>query len=288
MTRAVSILLLSSLTLTVQGQAPTDIFEKAPPGVEEALRARVNQFYGFWVEGKFRAAEKLVAESSQEIYYSMQKQKFAACEIIRLKFERDFTDAIVTVSCKGKWIISGVEMDSTMAHTDVWSFEKDLWMWTVKPVQNMETPFGPSHFGNIEGAKDLFNGESGLPKDFDKLGRAILKQVSVDKQQVELSSFEKSSAVVTIKNGINGIVDVEAIANVVMPGLSWKFDKTKIPGQSEAKLTISYVPKDKTPKPATEIRVTVDQTRSVFPITITFAIPDDLKKMIEKSKTGKQ
>ena len=287
MKRAVSLLLLWSLTLIVQGQAPTDVFEKAPPGVEDALRGRVNAFYATWVAGKFREGEKFVGSDAQETYYSMQKQKFASCEIIRMKYERDFNDAIVTVSCKGKWNIQGKELDTTLAHTDVWSVEKDLWCWTVKPVTTLETPFGTSTYGNMEASKDLFNPKTGMPKDFDALGKAILKQVTVDKQAVELSSFEKSSAVVTIKNGINGFVDVTADANIVPPGLTWKFDRSKIPAQGEARLTISFDPKDKSPKPSITLRVNVEQTRGVFPVEVTFAIPEDLRKMIEKSKTGK-
>ena len=285
MTKAVCILLLSSLV--VWGQAPTDIFEKAPPGVEVALRARVNAFYQTWVDGKFRAGEKFVAEDAAEIYYSMQKQKFGACEIIRIKYERDFNDAIVTVSCKGKWNIQGKELDSTMAHTDFWSVEKDQWVWTVKPVTTLETPFGTSHYGNVEGAKGMFNEKTGLPKDFEGLGKAILNQVSVDKSQVQLSSFEKSSAVITIKNGLNGWTDVRADMDNAPVGLTWKFDLTKIPAQGEAKLTLTYDPKDKTAKAAATLRITVEQTNRPYPVVVTFAIPEEVQKLIDKSKGGK-
>ena len=127
MMKAVSLLLIAGLASTAWGQAPTDVFEKAPPGVDEALRERVNAFYKTWMEGKFRAGEKFVAEDAQEFYYQMQKQKFESCEIIRLKYERDFNDAIVTVACKGKWNISGQELETKLAHTDFWSLEKDQW-----------------------------------------------------------------------------------------------------------------------------------------------------------------
>ena len=290
MTRAVSFLLLSSLALSVQGQAPTDVFEKAPPGVEDALRERVNGFYQCWTDGKFRAAEKYVSADAQEFYYSMQKQKFAGCEIIRIKYARDFQDAIVTISCRGKWNVSGKELDSTLAHTDFWSLDKDQWVWTVKPVTSQETPFGTSHYdyANIESAQKLFDPQTGLPKDFDAVGKAILKQVSLDKQSVELSSFKKSSAVITIKNGINGYIDVEAVANVLPPGLTLTFDHSKIPANGEAQLTIAYDPKgDKSAKPGLIITVNVEQTRAHFPVQVTFAIPDDIQRMLDKSKNGK-
>lgn len=287
MRNAVSLLLLTSLALTVQGQATTDLFEKAPPGVDEALRSRVNAFYQTWIEGKFRAGEKYVAEDAQEMYYSMQKQKFGGCEIIKVKYERDFNDAIVTVACKGKWNIQGKELDSTLAHTDFWSIEKDLWVWTLKPVKTIETPFGTSTYGNIDGSKGLFNKDTGLPKDFTALGGEILKQVSVDKQQVQLSSFEKASAVIIIKNGLNGNVDVRADADNAPPGFKMEFDQTKIPAYGEAKLTLSYDPKNKSAKAAATVRITVEQTSKIFPVSVTFAIPEEVQKLIEKSKTGK-
>ena len=286
--KAVSLLLIAGLAPILRGQSPTDIFEKAPPGVEDALRERVTGFYKTWMEGKFRAGEKFVAEDAQEFYYQMQKQKFESCEIIRIKYERDFNDAIVTVSCKGKWNISGQDLNTTLAHTDFWSIEKDLWVWTVKPVKSMETPFGTSNYGNIEGSPKLFNADTGLPKDFKGLGVAILNQVSVDKQAVQLSSFEKSTAVVTVKNGINGFVDVRADADNAPPGLTLAFDKTKIPANGEARLTLTYDPKDnKAAKAGATVRITIEQMSRVFPVAVTFAIPEETQKLIDKSKAGK-
>ncbi|HEY3740265.1 MAG TPA: hypothetical protein VGL53_10495 [Bryobacteraceae bacterium] len=285
MTKAIPSLLLASLALTVWGQAPTDIFEKAPPGVEDALRARVNGFYQTWAEAKFRAGEKFVSDSAQEFYYNMQKQKLENCEILRIKYERDFNDAIVTVACKGKWNIQGQELPSTLAHTDFWSLENDVWVWTVKPVKTVESPFGTFHVG--EG----INPETGLPKDqkaVTAMGAAILKSVSVDKSEVQLSSYEKATAVVTIKNGINGYIDIHADPEGVPPGFTATLDRSKIPGNETATLTLSYDPKkDVSAKSTAIVRVSVDQTNQMFPIRITFAIPPEVQKLIDKSRTGK-
>ena len=285
MTKALTILLLAGAGLFAQ--APTDAFEKAPPGVEDALRARVTAFYQTWMDGKFRAGEKYVSEDAQEFYDQMQKQKFKGCEILRLKYDRDFNDATVTLACKGKWNIQGKDMDSTLAHTDFWTLEKDAWVWTNKPLKNVDSPFGTMTFGNIPNSDAMFNPQTGLPKDFKEVGVAILKQVSVDKQDVQLSSYEKATAFVTVKNGINGYIDVRVDPDGVPPGFSAKFDKTKIPAYGEAKLTLSYDPKDKAAKATASVRITVEQTSQMFPIRVTFAVPPELEKLIEKSKTGK-
>lgn len=250
------------------------------------MRARVNGFYQTWAEAKFRAGEKFVSDSAQEFYYNMQKQKLENCEILRIKYERDFNDAIVTVACKGKWNIQGQELNSTLAHTDFWSLENDNWVWTIRPVKTVESPFGTFHVD--EGTA---NPETSLPKNqkaADEMAQAILKRVSVDKAEVQLSGYEKSTAVVTIKNGINGYIDIHADPEGVPPGFKATLDRSKIPGNESAILTLSYDPKkDVSAKSSAIIRVSVDQTNQMFPIRITFAIPPEVQKLIDKSRTGK-
>jgi len=288
MQSAVPILLVTSLAWTALGQATSNLFEKAPPGVEEALRDRVGAFYKTWSEGKFRAGEKYVAEDAQETYYNMQKQKLDNCEIIALKFEREFNDAVVTIACKGKWNFQGQVLDQTLAHTDFWSMEKDAWVWTVKPVKSVASPFGEFNYANIDESKGLFNPETGMPKDFNALGHSILKQVAIDKTEVMLSSFEKKSAVVTLKNGINGSINVRADADGGPLGFKATFDEPNVPGNGEAKLTLSYDPKDDvSAKPAATVRIYVEPINKMFTVKVTFAIPDEVQKLIDKSKTGK-
>ena len=127
-----------------------------------------------------------------------------------------------------------------------------------------------------------------MPKDIKVLGQAILKQVSIDKQMVELSSYKKASAVVTVKNGINGYIDVRADGDNLPPGMTMSFDNPKIAANGEAKLTLTYDPKDnKAAKSGATVRITVEQTSQMFPVSVVFAIPEEMQKVIDKSKTGK-
>jgi len=289
---SLSILLLAGLGLTrVQGQAPTDVFEKAPPGVEEALRDRVNGFYKTWTEGRFRAGEKFVSESSQETYYSIQKQKLEHCEILRIKFEREFNDAMVTVACKGKINIQGQELDSTLAHTAFWTLENELWYWTIKPVRSAPSPFGEFNYANVTGSGDLFNPDTGLPKDpkaVNQLGQGIINLVTIDKQEVRLSSYEKATALVTIKNGLTGYINLRVVPDGAPIGFFAELDETKVAANGEAHLRLTYDPgTNKAPKETAWVRVSVDQTGRIFPIKVTFAIPPEVEKQIQKSRTGK-
>src|SRR6266849_1458884 len=65
-------------------QDSSDLFEKAPPPIDEALRARVDKFYQSYVTGKFREAFALVAEDSQDAYFAAPKPQFKKCETIRI------------------------------------------------------------------------------------------------------------------------------------------------------------------------------------------------------------
>jgi len=47
------------LTAALWGQQAQELLEKAPPEVDDALRARVTKFYQAMVDGKFRAAYDL-------------------------------------------------------------------------------------------------------------------------------------------------------------------------------------------------------------------------------------
>jgi hypothetical protein len=267
--------------------AQSDLFEKAPPGVEDALRARVDRFYQLWVDGKFREAEKLVAADSQEAYYQMAKRRYEGCKIMRIRYEQEFTWAVVTVECRGTWNIQGSDVKTGMAQAYMWKLENDEWRWTVKRPKTVESPFGVMSYGSISDASKMFNQETGMPKDVAGLGRALLNQVRIDKPEVRLSSYEKASAVVTLHNGLNGEIDVRADPDGVPPGFVAKFDITKVPANSDAHLTLSYEPRDKSPKSFAKVRITVEQTNQIFDINLTFAIPPEVERELEKMRTGK-
>ena len=79
------------------GQAATDLFQKAPPAVDEALRARISKFFQAHIDGKFRQAEVLVAEDSKDFFYSANKPKYLGFEIKEIAYSENFTKAKATV-----------------------------------------------------------------------------------------------------------------------------------------------------------------------------------------------
>src|ERR1700726_4555299 len=81
------------LVASALAQNPADLFSKAPPDVEEALRARISKFHQAHVDGKPRRAEEVVAEDSKDFFYDMKKPKALSFEIGKIEYSKDFTEA---------------------------------------------------------------------------------------------------------------------------------------------------------------------------------------------------
>src|SRR5260370_17579573 len=88
MSRAyVGLLLVSALW----AQNPGDLLDKAPPDVEEALRARITAFYQAHVDKKFRQADEYVAADTKDFYYEANKPAYLALEIGKITYSDNFT-----------------------------------------------------------------------------------------------------------------------------------------------------------------------------------------------------
>ena len=117
------------------GQDPAALFQKAPPDVEEALRARIQKFYGFYMEGKFRAADALVAEDSKDAFYVAGKRKCRSIEIDTLRFSEDFSKADVFVSCDTDVMVEPVGLIRTQVPMRTrWKTLDGDWFWYVEPA----------------------------------------------------------------------------------------------------------------------------------------------------------
>lgn len=73
-------------------------FNRPPAGVDEALRARILEFYRLEQEGRFRQAEGLVCEESRDRYYDMEKRRWTSVELIQTLYEDNFTKARATMA----------------------------------------------------------------------------------------------------------------------------------------------------------------------------------------------
>src|SRR5262245_19462395 len=91
------LILFVILAAALLAQAPADLFNKPPVEVDAALRARIDEFYGYHVIQQFRLAEALVAEDTKDFFYSHNKPLYLSFQISRIEYSKDFTKAKATV-----------------------------------------------------------------------------------------------------------------------------------------------------------------------------------------------
>ena len=99
-----SLLLLSGLAAF--GQNASDVFDKAPPAIDEALRARVGKFYRAFVAGKFKQAYLLVADDSQDKFFELSKDEYKSFEIIKINYSENFTKAAVVTAVEERMAVA--------------------------------------------------------------------------------------------------------------------------------------------------------------------------------------
>jgi len=256
-----------------------NLFDKAPPHIDKALRARVNQFYQAHVEGKFRLADQVVHEDSKDVFFSAEKTQYKAFKIIRISYEEKFTKAKVVVEADMDFYF-GIygKMPVHRPISSLWKLDGEEWWWYVTPYdpkEGRDSPFGRMRETSDTPGRpgpDLEAGFNAAPKVED-----LMKMVAADKNSVKLSSTEPSEEVVTILSRFPGAVKLQLDAPE-FPGLSVKLDMTKLDGGGKATLVIRYEPKTAAWKPDMEARVSVEPTGAVIPITIGFALPPVTKQ----------
>ena len=86
---------LIALALSAQTTTTSNL-DKPPLDVDDALRARIGQFYDHHVQATpsaYRRAEQLVAEESKDDYYVMSKLELKSYRIGSIEYSGNFTRA---------------------------------------------------------------------------------------------------------------------------------------------------------------------------------------------------
>lgn len=257
--RALPFLLLAALA---SGQEHSDLFDKAPPAVEAALRARVDEFYQDHVQGKFRAADALVAEDSKDVFFAMEKTKYKKCEVGKLTFSDNFTKAIAVTSCQSSWSFNGVRIPAMLALSSYWKFANDNWYWYAPPPEtDVNTPFGKFHVDPDADSK------SPLPSNPTSLAGGILGQVKADRTALLFTIGKAAQQQVHIENHMPGPVRL-VLQTRGFPGLKISLDKTSLAANETATFTVAYEPSSTTPVPDLTVNIAISPTQQLIPIHI--------------------
>jgi|ERR1039458_2406317 hypothetical protein len=235
-----------------------DAFNKPPADVDQALRARITEFYDLHVKGEFRKAEALVADDTKDLYYSSDKTKYLSFEIGRIEYSDNFTRAKATVVCEQYIMLPGfLGKPLKIPMPSSWKVVDGTWYWYVDPESLRETPFGKSKPGSAQGSESPRKTIPAIPTTVPDF---IYKQVKADKASVTLMAGESEQ--VTITNSAPGAMNISLMGSV--PGVEVKLDRTVLNTGEKAVLTLQA---GNDAKPGV-LSIQVEQTNQVIPIQV--------------------
>jgi hypothetical protein len=227
---------------------PQPVF-KAPPEVEQALRARVTEFFQLHVESNFRKAYGMVAEDTKDYYFNNKKNTYESFRITGVKFLNDnFTKASVDLECQQK--MQRVEFKGTIIPvpmTTMWKIEGGQWMWYRDPDNPQITPMGLSDLDKVRAGETDEQIADRLrkltsPESIAQQGLQIVGKTNIDKPDVTLAMDKPSSAEVTFHNGQPGYVKLILNSGETMAGFNATLDKVDVGANQNAVLKLSYDP----------------------------------------------
>lgn len=248
--------LLAAALLVAQDQEPVPpalTSDDAPAEVDQALRARVEEFFQYHVDGELFKAFDIVAEETKAEYFAAAKMTIKNFTVDHIEYTDDsFTDATVTLTVTRVWGFYGQETLVTLPMVTTWKIEEGEWRWYHKLNQEWITPMGDSTPASVkenilitqnpDGTVNL-PADLGDPKTVAAAGAKILQRSNVDKSEVHLSLSQASEEHVVFHNGNPGAIqlDLSGIPGNV-PGLSVSVDQTSLGAEGDATITFRYEP----------------------------------------------
>lgn len=214
--------------------APPDA-PKPPADVDQALRARVNEFYGMLLKKEFRKAEALIADDTKDYYYGIGKPDISKYELLEIRYSDNFTRAIAITQCAQKVNQPGFPLGEwNLKVPSLWKFENGNWYWYVVQTESM-TPVG------VIQKKDAVDGAAaappqaalGIPKEFPTTPDFALNKVGADKKSIVLEGDKAET--VTIVNGAPGQIRLSMPKQL---GLDLHLEPTELAQGEKAILTV--------------------------------------------------
>lgn len=205
---------------------------KPPAAVDKALRARVNEFYGYHVTEDYRKAEKLVAEDSQDIYYIASKRKYLSFEIKSIEYLDNFKRAKVSVLAEQYFHGIGFEGKPLKApSTSTWKIVSGKWFWYVDKEELTKGPFGPmANAGTKAQPGAQLPSTDKIPTTFD----FALGQVKWEKESIVIKP--DTTVQLTIANKSAGSISLSLAQ--VLPGIEVTIDKANLNKDDQAVVTL--------------------------------------------------
>ncbi len=269
----------------------SDLFDKAPPEIDEALRSRVTIFYDAHISGKYRQAFQVVADDAQDDFLGASKDSYKSCEVSKINYSENFTKATVTEACKGDYRWHGTHMPVTIPTLSTWKFSDGKWWWYHIKEDAVQTPWGISRV-----TPENSNGPAQMPvvpPDPMAAAENIMRMVNVDRTEVELKGYEASKGEVHVTNAMPGSVTV-TVDPMPVKGIIVKVAPAEIGQNGKSTIVFSYDPNDPSiacnactshiALPAVTANIRIQPMGRVLPVNITFAVPPELQKVLPKQR----
>ena len=238
------------------GQDPADLFNRAPADVDQALRARITEFFQYHVTGEHRKAEALVAEDTKDYFYNNNKPRYINFQIGKIDYSDGYTKAKALVTVKMPVMLPGFNgkvMDIPTA--SYWELIDGKWYWYLSKAQQNASPMGEMHPGPPS-AEVSAAAMPMIPASFNEL----FSQVKADKSAVSLKPG--ASDQVVISNGMVGPINVTVDGKI--DGIQAAFDHSEIKPGEKGTMTIKAADGA---KPG-ELTVRIQQTGQKIPIQV--------------------
>lgn len=263
MFRIFAISLWSGLLLAqAPAPAPAPVPTAPPPAdVDQALRARISEFYQDQVDGKSRLAEPLVAEDSKDLYYSVAKPKYLSFEINRIQYSDDFTRAQAVVICETYVLVPGfVGKALKVPISSTWKLVDGQWFWYVDEAKILQTPFGKMSPGT--GPPPTGGGMPAIPtpEQMQALANQLQTLVKADKPVVTLKAGGEEE--VTLTNTATGLMNLSLEGRLT--GIDAHLDHPDLKPKGTAVLSLHAHDGAK----SGVITLHVDQTNQTIPIQV--------------------
>ena len=162
-------------------QDPSDLFNRAPKNIDDALRARIDEFYQAHIKAEFRKAESLVAEDTKDYFYDHDKPQYLGYEINRIEYSDGYTRAKATISVEERIMFPGFDGKVMKIPTpSYWKIENGKWCWYIDKAKLNETPWGVMKAGPPSADGGPASIIPQLPGDTTQL----MNKISADKSAV--------------------------------------------------------------------------------------------------------
>ena len=181
--------------------------DQPPKQLEQALRARANEFYTLLLKKQYRAAEKMVAPESRDAYYAQEKPELKDFTLTSVKWEKGFQKADVnfTSEVAMRRAIVG-QFDVRVPFSSHWVLEHGLWMWYIPKVTVRDTPFGKMRVDESTAKQSGLDIDAMIAKG--PKAEELRNAIKVSASKVTIPAGVGNSATVTVENTLPGVVHI--------------------------------------------------------------------------------